>query len=225
MPRPLVSVVIPMFDAERFIAETLESVLAQSYRPIEVIAVDDGSTDGTAEVVGAFPEVICIHQENRGPAAARNAGIALAQGEFVATVDADDVVPPHKLDVQVAYLLDNPDVSCVLGRQEWDSPPSWLGRDPVWGDLDGIPLVSMVIRTDVLRGLGGYDETLRGPEDFDLFVRLREAGHKHVVLPDVVLTRRYHGDNLVAGRDPHDQTVQLLKAKLDRERGQAERTT
>lgn len=102
---PLVSVAIPAHNAEATVAEAIESVLAQTYRPIEVIVVDDGSTDGTWDVLQRFGERIrAVHQENQGIAAARNAGLRAAQGEFIALMDADDVCLPERIALQVACL-------------------------------------------------------------------------------------------------------------------------
>jgi glycosyltransferase involved in cell wall biosynthesis len=213
---PLVSVVIPVYNAEDFIGEALDSVFAQDYEPFEVIAVDDGSSDGSAAVVESYPDVRFFRQENRGASAARNVGIEAARGEFVAFVDADDIVPPNKLSLQVGFLLEHPEVVCVLGRQHWMSVPEGLARDIVWGDLDGIPIMSMVMRTDVLREVGEYDEDKGG--DLDMLVRLREKGLKFEVLPDIILHRRYHGGNLVAGRRLSPLPAISLKEKLDRER-------
>ena len=218
MKGPLVSVVVPVYNSAPFLRETLDSVFALDYQPFEVIVVDDGSTDGSAAIAESFPGVHCIRQENQGPSVARNAGTEAARGEFVAFVDSDDVVLPHKLSVQVGYLLDHPDVSAVLGRQEWITPPPNAVPDRVWGDLDGITPMSMVIRKAVLVEVGGFDPALRGPEDTELLMRLRVAGHRFLVLPEIVMRRRYHGGNLVAGRRVAPMPLELLKTKLDRER-------
>jgi glycosyltransferase involved in cell wall biosynthesis len=217
---PLVSVVMPVYNAEMFLPEALESVLAQQYKPFEVIVVDDGSTDGTPQVVERYPEVRYIRQENAGASAARNTEIAAAAGEWVANVDGDDRVPPFKLTVQMEHVRQHPEVVCVLGRQEWIDPPPWLVRDQVYGELDGIPLNSMVARRDVLVELGGHDDAYGG--DLDVLVKMRENGHAYAVVPEVVVYRRYHGDNLVASK-PMISPLPLvsLKAKLDRERARA----
>jgi hypothetical protein len=142
----------------------------------------------------------------------------VAAGELIAFVDADDIVPSTKLAVQVGYLLEHPEVACVLGRQHWLNPPPGLARDPVWGDLDGIPINSAVFRTRVLRELGTFDEDKGG--DLDMLVRLRAAGHAFEVLPEIVLHRRYHGGNLVAGRGLTPLPAISLWEKLARERAQ-----
>ena len=219
MKGPLVSIVVPAHNAERFLREALESVFALDYEPFEVIVVDDGSTDGTVAVANTFPSLRVIEQENKGPAAARNAGLAVAGGEFVAIHDADDFVPPSKLTTQVTHLLEHPQVGCVLGRQHWIDPPASLTRDPIYGELDGIPLPSAVFRTSVLRELGGYDESYRTHENMDLLFRMRELGYEVAVVPEIVLFRRYHGDNLSFAPMPEkDPRLRSLKAKLDRSR-------
>lgn len=222
MRGPLVSVIVAVYNGERFLGATLESILAQDYAPIEVIVVDDGSEDGSADIARSFERVNLLRQANAGPAAARNAGLERAKGEFVAVVDADDVVPLDKLTVQISYLLDQPHVSCVLGRQEWIDPPTWLRRDAVYGELGGIPLPSAVFRAATLRELGGYDPTFRTGEDMDLLIRMRERGLEIAVLPNVLLRRRFHGDNLSVVPGPPQHRLRSLKAKLDRSRGEQE---
>ena len=224
MKGPLVSLVVPVYNSERFLGEALESLFALDYEPFEVIVVDDGSTDGSAEIARSFPQVHLIEQENQGPAAARNAGLAVAVGEFLSIHDSDDLVPPGKLIAQITHFLDHPRVGCVLGRQRWIDPPPTLTRDPIYGDLDGIPLPSAVFRTSVLRELGGYDESYRSHENMDLLFRMRELGREVAVLSDIVLFRRYHGDNLSFASWPEkDPRLRSLRAKLHRSRGLKEK--
>jgi glycosyltransferase involved in cell wall biosynthesis len=224
LTNPLVTVVVAVHNGERFLRSALESLYAQDYEPFEVVFVDDGSTDGSAEIARAFAGIRYVHQQNQGLAAARNTGLSLANGEFLAYLDDDDLIPSHKLRRQAGYLVDNPDVGCVLGRQEimlepGVEPPEWLTRDPVFGDLDGIPFVSAMIRTELLRAVGGFDPSYRFAEDRDLFVRLREHGVRIEVLPEVLLFRRFHGENMNFRLRPQKHPLlRSLKAKLDRER-------
>jgi glycosyltransferase involved in cell wall biosynthesis len=219
---PLVSVVTPVYNGEAFLRDALDSVFAQDYDPFEVIVVDDGSTDGSGAILRSYTAARCIHQENQGQSAAYNTGIEAARGELVALADQDDVQLPHRLSVQVAYLLEHPKVTLTLGRQRWITPPPNAVRDRVWGDLDGIPLASMVFRKQEILELGGFDVGLRTAEDTDLLVRLRERGRRFVVLPDVVVHRRYHGSNIDAGRRVTPMPASMIKAKLDRARRAAE---
>jgi glycosyltransferase involved in cell wall biosynthesis len=225
MTAPLVSIVIPAYNAETQLARSLASVLAQDYTPFEVIVVDDGSTDATAAVAARFPAVRCLRQANAGPSAARNRGAGEARGELIAFVDADDEVPPTKLGTQVGYLLANPEVSCVLGRQDVElegaGAPSWIAHDAVFGDFAGVPLMSLVTYRQTFLELGGFDTSLRIAEDRDLLVRMRENGVQIAVVPEVVLHRRFHGANLTFERPETHPLMRSLKDKLDRARGSA----
>jgi glycosyltransferase involved in cell wall biosynthesis len=221
---PLATIVIAAYNAERTLARAIESALAQDYEPLEVLIVDDGSTDTTAEVARSFTDVRYVHQENRGPSAARNRGLQEASGEYTAFLDADDEALPTKMRLQVGYLLGHPEVGCTLGRQEvvdGGEPPDWVGHDSVFGDLAGIPLMSLVARRDTLLELGGFDSSLRIAEDRDLLVRMREHGIRIEVIPEVVLKRHFHGGNLSFDRPSDHPLMRSLKAKLDRQRDAA----
>lgn len=218
---PLVSVVTAVYNGEDFLEQALQSLFEQDYEPFESIVIDDGSTDRSGEIAQSFP-VRYVQQENAGAAAARNVGIGLAQGEYVTFLDADDVLPPNKLSLQAGYLGDHSDVGCVVGRQEirFDGvePPDWLKRDPVYGDLEGIPLLAAMLTRDALGTVGGFDPSFGFAEDRDLFVRLREAGIEIAVIPEVVLFRRFHGENQNFKPPAEVPLFRSLKAKLDRTR-------
>lgn len=108
---PLVSCVVPVFNGAPFLVDAVASIEAQTWRPIEIIIVDDGSTDGTPDVIGAMgTRVRALRQENAGPAAARNAGLRMARGEFVAFLDSDDEWLPHKLGMQIARFEARPEL-------------------------------------------------------------------------------------------------------------------
>ena len=229
MSDPLVSVIIPVFNRERFVAEALESVFAQEYRPIEVIVVDDGSTDATGEVARAFREVNVIRQVNLGPGAARNAGLAEATGPFITFMDSDDVMSPRRLVAQVEHLRSHPDVDCVLMKQEvlldeGTSMPEWLrprhGVDEIMDDH----LMTAMVRRSVLERVGSFDT--RPGEDLEWFVRLYEAGVVVETLPDVGVRRRIHAANYshlpgVVG----PPLLRSLREHLERVREQREERT
>ena len=157
----LVSVVMPAFDEERFIAEALESVFSQTYSSFELIVVDDGSTDHTATVAGAFDGVRIVRRTTRGgPAAARNSGLAEARGEYWTIFDADDLMPPGRLALQVAFLRANPSLDMVLGLAEAfvspgeRRPSHW---NPAWdaGPYHGHPGTGLARRA-VLDQVGAF---------------------------------------------------------------------
>ena len=203
----LASVVIPVFNGERYLAEAIGSVLEQTYEPVEVIVVDDGSTDGSAEIARSFDGVEVIVQPNAGPAQARNRGIAAARGEFLAFVDADDTVPPDKLELQVAHLRAHPEVGCVLGRQRivlepgvelplWAYlSPEMARKHPDIAEHGQVPHMSMVVRSSLFEQVGVFDASYVHGEDADWLMRARERA-PIATLNDVVLHRRIHGANL-----------------------------
>jgi glycosyltransferase involved in cell wall biosynthesis len=221
---PSVSVVIPAYNRERYLAEAISSVLAQGLDGTEVIVVDDGSTDGTAAAATRFPGVACLRLQHRGAAAARNAGIAAAGGELLAFLDSDDLWAPGKLASQLARLQERPEVGLVSGLvEEFVSPelPAALaarlspapGPRPAW--LAG----AMLVRRAAFAAVGMLDETLRVGEVVDWLARARELGVRGDVVPRVVLRRRLHDGNL--GRGGVSQRLdyaRVVKARLDRAR-------
>lgn len=220
MTSPLVTVIVAAYNGEKFLKETLESLFAQDYDSYEAVFVDDGSEDQTAEIARSFP-LRYLRQANQGLPAARNAGLAVAQGELIAFLDDDDVLPSNKLSLQVRHLLDHSDTGCVLGRCEWifeGIEPPKLKRDPIFGELGGIQFVTAMVRREVLEELGGFDPTYLYAEDRDLFVRMREHGVKIDVLEDVVLHKRLHGSNMTLNPPETHPLLRSLKEKLDRER-------
>jgi len=220
MTRPLATVIVAAYNGERFLRETLESLFAQDFDSYEVVFVDDGSEDQTAEIARSFP-LRYLRQANQGLPAARNAGLAVAEGEFIAFLDDDDVLPPNKLSLQAGHLLEHPDTGCVLGLCEWifeGIEPPTLKRDPVFGEVGGIQFVTAMVRRSILEELGGFDPTYLYAEDRDLFVRMREHGVKIEVLGHVVLHKRLHGSNMTLNPPETHPLLRSLKEKLDRDR-------
>jgi glycosyltransferase involved in cell wall biosynthesis len=222
MPAPRVSIIAAAFNGERFLRESLESAFAQDFDSYEVVFVDDGSSDRTAEIAQSFP-VRYVYQPNQGLPSARNAGFAVAHGELVAFLDDDDVLPATKLSAQVRHLDEHPEAGCVLGRVEWlledGVEPPQMARDPIFGDLGGIQLVTAMIRRSVLDELGGFDASYLYAEDRDLFVRMREHGVQIAVLDEVVLHKRLHGSNMTMNAPTTHPMLRSLREKLERERG------
>lgn len=204
---PLVSVVIPVYNGERFLRESLESVFAQTFHDYEVVCVDDGSTDGSYALLKQFGvRLRVIQQANAGQSAARNAGVEAADGRFVAFLDQDDRWYPTKLAQQVAELTARPDVTmvhCNYDRMDGDGRVLVAGAALVeresalaspLGRLIGEALVfpsAMMVRRDVFQRVGGFDPELRGFEDFDLIARLKQQGC-FVLLKEAGMAYRLH---------------------------------
>ena len=187
---PLVSVIIPCFNAGRWIEETIVSVRSQTWRPIEIVCVDDGSTDDTAARLERLrgDDMTIVRQANRGQTAALNAGLARARGAFVQFLDADDLLGPEKISAQMARLLDNPGAISASAwarfRERSDEAqfvpePSWRDADPIawlalaWHDGGGMlfPARWLAPRA-VLDRAGPWDETLTVHNDGEYFTRV-----------------------------------------------------
>ena len=221
---PLVSVVIPVFNGERFLREAVQSVLAQNYAPVEIIIVDDGSTDGTATVARSFPETVCyLHQANKGPAAARNRGIERAEGSLIAFADADDLWPAVKLELHLPYLIREPTIEIVMGRiQQVLLSKSVTGQtqaNEIGEPVFSVNLGSAVIRRSVFERVGLFDETMRYSEDVDWFMRAREGGVRIKTIDAITIFYRQHEQNMTRGKSPSELNVlKALKRSLDRRR-------
>jgi len=218
--QPLVTAFMPAYNAEQYIRASLEAVVAQDYPNVDIVVCDDGSTDSTGEIARSFPEVRVVHQPNGGRASACNTAIRASEGALLTSFDADDLWPPNRISMQVAYLQEHPEAGGVFGRQVWMNPPPWLGRDAVYGDLDGIPIGSVMLRRELFDEVGGFDESFKHGEDMDLVVRLRARGVKLDVLPEVVLYRRYHEGQMTANAPAVNPLLRSMREKLARERGE-----
>ncbi len=223
--RPLVSCIIPVFNGARFLTEAVESIEAQSYRPIEIIVVDDGSTDSTDEVIAGLGErVRSVRQENRGPAAARNRGIAIASGAFIALLDVDDLWLPEKLELQMARFDADPDISLCTTQAEhfWElevAEEADALRDELDAPRDTGWLNSAVVKRDLFDRIGMLDEDLFHLDALDFLMRAQEAGAKLEVLPQHSVRRRLHGSNMSRNRDGEaEERMRLIQARLQRAR-------
>jgi glycosyltransferase involved in cell wall biosynthesis len=220
---PLVSVVIPTFNSGPFIQETLESVVRQKGRfSLEIIVVDDGSTDDTVARVGAFDGVKLIRQVNAGPSAARNRGIASAEGDFIAFLDADDLWPANKLAVQMALFAGHPELGMVFGdcrhfdqlgarpRTQFEDEgldADFFGGEAVLSDpyaglfkVNYVPTGTVVARRDCLQDAGLFDESRRYVEDWDLWIRIAlrcKLGYTR----EICQLKRAHANGLSADRE------------------------
>ncbi len=216
---PLVSVIIPAYNAESFIAEAIESVIAQSYRYYEIIVVDDGSTDDTRSVLQPYIDQKIIsycYRTNSGPAVARNVGIQMATGDLIGFLDADDTWLPSKLQEQVAYLLEYEEVAFVsadmsLARDREVVADScfchnryeYIASGLIYENLlrENFIFTPMVlVRKTVLEQVGTFDISLRISEDRDLWLRIARD-HQVAILDKVLGVRHLHGTNTTGNRE------------------------
>lgn len=221
----LISTIIPVYNGERYLADTLVSALAQDYGRQEIIVVDDGSTDSTAAIVQAYPTLRYVFQTNQGHGAAKNTGIAAAQGDFLAFLDADDVWLPDKLSIQMRHLLAHSKAEiaiCLMETlleedMEWpanlnkahyrQTPPAYLPS-------------ALLAHRRVFDQIGWFAPQYYHSNDSDWFFRAQDAGLTIAIVPQVLLRHRLHHNNL--SYQAHAINAELLgviRASVQRKRG------
>lgn len=224
-----VSVIIPVYNGERYLAEAIESVLAQRSAPAEIVVVDDGSEDDSAGVAASFgPDVRVVRQDHLGAAAARNRGVAQSEGALLAFLDADDVWLTEKLARQKAVLEAEADVDAVLGQvQNFISPEldeSERQRLSAAAETMGeLHIGALLVRREAFLRVGVLDTRWRQGEFIDWWGRARDAGLEHLILPELVMRRRLHLNNLTRREAHHRRDyLALLQERLARRRAQAD---
>lgn len=205
---PTVSVIIPTYNSARYIREAIDSVLGQTYGDYEIIVVDDGSTDNTAEIIQPYRDRITyIYQSNQKLPVARNTGIAASSGQYLAFLDSDDLFLPHKLATQAGVLDERPDIGLVAGGYQYvdengrliKEHKSWINRPVI--DLETIitgglvPPVAVLLRRSWFNQVGGFDPQMIHSEDMDLWFRLALAGCPMTWSPSIVSQYRLHLTN------------------------------
>jgi glycosyltransferase involved in cell wall biosynthesis len=205
---PLVSVVIPTHNSVDLAPEAVESVLAQTYEPLETVVIDDGSTDETVAQLERFsPRITLIRQEHQGPAVARNAGLRASHGEIVAFLDSDDIWMPEKLKKCVAALQAHPEAGVIYTaldihqletglryRQQQYTHSGWMAQ-ALFTECRGVNTSTLVVRRKCIDEVGPFDEEFFRAQDWDLMLRLAEV-FPYVHLPQPLTERRLHNKSL-----------------------------
>ncbi len=233
MNAPVVSIIMPAFNAEKFICETIKSVQTQTFSEWELIIVDDGSTDGTAEIIETFlsdKRVRLIRQKNGGVAAARNAALKIADGEWIAFLDADDVWFPEKLSEQMGVIRGNAGINLVFTNYFlWDGerdlelrfkseakfPRGDYNRRLIFHNLFGMS--SVLLKRAALESIGAFDQSVAPAEDWDLWLRLADSGLRAVGINKPLLRYRMWSGNASKNSVRMMQSnVRVLEKGLDR---------
>jgi glycosyltransferase involved in cell wall biosynthesis len=205
--QPLVSVIVTCFNHARFLGQAVDSARCQTWRSLEVVVVDDGSTDHTPEVIERYPQIISLRQQNLGPSAARNAGLRASHGRYVLFLDADDMLLPSALEYAVHEISAHPECGFISGGyREVDADGRALGEpkvSTVSADhhvalLSRINYIAMhatvLYRREALLQIGGFDPTLRVYEDYDVYLKIaRQFPIRH--FPELMALYRRHDDN------------------------------
>ncbi len=227
---PRTSIVIPAYNYERYVAQAIESALAQDDPDVEVIVVDDGSTDGTGEIAQHFGDRIhYIRRVNGGLPAARNTGITAARGKFLVFLDADDLLVPtavstfhERLDAQggvfdlIGCSHRNISIHGEPGDEVIQAPPE--GREVDVRDLVTRSrfCTTVMVRTEVIRRCGLFDESLTASEDRDMWIRIAATNSRVFVLSDILVLVRRHGENMSANANRQTNAIRQVLSKARR---------
>jgi glycosyltransferase involved in cell wall biosynthesis len=227
MNSPLITCIIPVFNGERYLREALDSVFAQTYRSLDVVLVDDGSTDNTAAIAATYDDrVRYVHQNNLGPPAARNMGIRAARGEFIAFLDADDLWHPEKLERQIARFQARPELGyCVTYCQNFWIPDLQAEAEKyrehrVAQPLPGYVTQTLFARAAVFDSVGLFNVALAHGDSTEWFLRAAQKGTVMELLPDVLSYRRLHSENRsrLLASNSREEFLHIVKMSLDSRR-------
>jgi glycosyltransferase involved in cell wall biosynthesis len=222
-----ISAILTVYNTERYVSEALDSMLAQTSPPDEIIVVDDGSTDGTSGALSGYAtQIKLIRQQNHGPAHALNVAIAASCGEVLAFLDADDVWLPQKLQLQRAALGADEELEAIFSAiRQFVSPD--LDSETTRGYVvptdaqPGIGKSTMLIRRQAFDRVGSFDQQHTASDFFGWYARANALKLRVQVLPDVLAMRRHHPGNLGRRERSHRdaELLHILKATLDIKRG------
>jgi glycosyltransferase involved in cell wall biosynthesis len=225
--QPLISVVIPAYNGEAFLDQAIESALEQTWPRTEVVVVDDGSTDRSAEIAGSYP-VKLMRQENRGVAAARNRGLDVTKGDLFSFLDQDDMLRPEKLECQLEALLAQPEAGMSSCRMriflEPGCPvPDWIDPDLLGRELHSLHLGTILVWRRTFEQVGRFDDSYRWGNDTDWFMRSREAEVPIAKVGEALMLYRVHDRNesLRVGFPVLKETLSAVHASIRRRRARA----
>ncbi|BAQ61472.1 glycosyltransferase [Geminocystis sp. NIES-3708] len=218
---PFISVIIPAFNAEKYLKDAIESVIKQNYQPLEIILIDDGSTDNTAKIAKSFQDIQYIYQENSGPVIARNNGIKIAKGEYIAFLDADDLWTDDHLELLVNCFKKDPYVEVAIGYvqclllKEKNEEKEYF--EEFSNSTINVNLGAGLYKKSVFEKLGNFDPNLSSSEDVDWFLRIKEANINQIIVSESVLCYRIHDSNVSRDRkNSYSAFLKSLKMSLDR---------
>jgi glycosyltransferase involved in cell wall biosynthesis len=212
-----------VYNGEAFIADAISSALRQNYEPMEIIVVDDGSTDKTAAIVKSFQEITYVYQKNGGAPAARNQGLHIAKGNMIAFLDADDLWNDDKINLQLACFRKQPSAEIVVGyTQRMQFIETKDGKHHFRNYLDpvlGMNFVASLIRRSVFDKVGLIDEAFPHCDDWDWFMRAKELNISMLVHREAVRFYRRHDNNITNKMTKENHyKVMMLKNSLNRRR-------
>lgn len=224
---PLISCIVPTYNSERYLKEALESIFAQTYRSVEIVVADDGSTDDTRFIVASYCDRIrFVKQTTSGPAATRNLGLSAARGEFMAFLDADDLWHPEKLSRQMAHFQNDPELDLCLTHAKlfWTEmlreEEAQFHNHPRTQSIPGYSTTTLLAKRSAFDRVGFFNTQYWFSDATDWLSRAIEQGLIIEMLPEVLMHHRMHESNLTRrlSEKSRDEFLNIVKASLDRRR-------
>jgi len=219
------SVIVPVYNGQKYLRETLESLVNQDYNSFEIIAVDDGSNDSSAEIIQSFDSIKYVHQENQGNAVARNRGIELSTGDIIALIDQDDVWVQEKLSTFGEYFTSHPEIDFATANarmflSDGVEVPVWCRNDVLNQELVDYTPGSIVFRRRLFDRIGPFDQSLVSGHDTDWVLRVKDSNTPMAVLPDVLLLKRVHEANQSSEvTRMHSELLEVFRRSINRNKG------
>lgn len=222
MEKDLISVIMPVYNGEKFVSQAIESILRQQYQSLQIIVVNDGSTDHSENILRQYEDSITyIEQENGGPPSARNRGLKEANGEYITFIDQDDIWHPDKLEIQLLEFEKHENLQIAIGfslKLPFSSPddlnPESLKKRSIFNLLLG----SSLIKKSAFEITGNFNKLMLVGDDTDWFIRARENQLPISVHRDLVFYHRLHENNFTKKTDRSKFVLQLLKQAVDRKK-------
>lgn len=217
---PSVSIIIPCYNQGHFLRDAVQSALSQTWRPVEILVVNDGSTDCTSDVVATFGTAVkLIEKRNGGLSSARNAGLREATGNFVVFLDADDLLHPKCLEAGMEAIAGQTETAALVGSEKFKTDPSVDGFERILHEntcqffptvlIPGVPVHSIICPRSVIDTTGDFDESLTSHEDFDFWIRIGLKGTHLKCAPMVGAFYRQHSNSMSRNR------LRMLETRAD----------
>jgi glycosyltransferase involved in cell wall biosynthesis len=222
------SIIMPVRDGQRYIRAALDSVACQCSEADELIVIDDGSTDQTADIVNAFwapCKIMILKAHGKGPAKARNLGLVAAQGRLITFLDHDDYWPSHRIESHIDRLDSDPSIAVTMSKVKYFLSPDSAKENETRTLPEAIYHVHLgasTFRRSVFENVGGFDEDMKFSEDHDLFLRIREVGLQIAPIDEIGLYYRIHDTNMTRDQSPEQMRYffEVVKKSLSRRREQ-----
>jgi glycosyltransferase involved in cell wall biosynthesis len=226
METPLISVIIAVYNGDRFLKQAIESVLSQSYSNVEIIVLDDGSTDLSAQIAKSYSQVVYQYQTNAGVASARNAALKIAKGDYISFLDSDDFYHPDKLKKQLNHLGSNSSIDCSMVyvdnflEEGHEITPE---LEDYFFNQEKLSFITFLTLRSIFDKVGDFNITYKRGSDCEWLTRARELELRLEPIPEALLKRRIHDTNLtVTGRkDDKQMRFRILKESMKRKREMA----